>query len=100
MPLSSGERTSEWISMSAPQAISTRGTKHFQVAGLERQHKLVGVLDPPAPHARIKLQDLSLDAIMLGCSEEWNWTRAPMDSSSSSLPPSVHLPSAVTLSAH
>ena len=46
--------------------------QHLQVAGLVRQHKPIGVqLDLPAPHARIKLQDLlSLDAIMLVCSEE------------------------------
>ena len=41
--------------------------QHRQVTGLERQHKPVGVqMDLPAPRARIKLQDLSLDAIVLG----------------------------------
>jgi hypothetical protein len=53
--VSSGERTSEWISTSAPH----------KVAGLERQHNRVQ-MDLPAPRARIKLQDLSLDTIVLG----------------------------------
>ena len=54
--VSSRERTSERISTSAPH----------KVAGLERQHKRVQMDLLPAPRARIKLQDLSLDTIVLG----------------------------------